>query len=103
MVNISSEIISTVAGSCSSFFTDSTGLTSCANGYSGDGKSASSALLYNPHGLAFDNEGNLLISDSYNNVIRKLTLSSGIISTLIGVFAVDSFGYILGANSGIFF
>ena len=53
-------IISTVAG---------TGTA----GYSGDGGTATTATLYAPAGLVFDASGNLYISDTGNDVIRKLT------------------------------
>jgi sugar lactone lactonase YvrE len=43
-------------------------------GYSGDGGAPTSAALSNPAGLAFDAAGNLFISDTGNDVIRKVTL-----------------------------
>src|SRR5581483_1428208 len=52
-------------------------------GYSGDGGVATSAELWQPVGVAFDNSGNLLISDAHNNVIRKVN-TSGIITTVMG-------------------
>jgi uncharacterized protein (TIGR03437 family) len=42
-------------------------------GYSGDGGSATLAQLDTPYGLALDFNGNILISDSSNDVIRSLT------------------------------
>ena len=42
-------------------------------GYSGDGGSASSALLNEPQGLAVDSLGNLYIGDSLNFRVRKAT------------------------------
>ncbi len=53
-------------------------------GYSGDGASASSAKLANPTGLALDGKGNLYISDTGNERIRKVNLSTGIITTIAG-------------------
>lgn len=44
-------------------------------GYYGDGGSPTSALLYAPAGLTFDSSGNLYISDTGNNVIRKVSFS----------------------------
>ena len=65
-----SGIISTVAGTGTS-------------GYTGNGGPATSAELSEPAGLLFDASGDLLIADSNNNVIRKVT-PSGIISTIVG-------------------
>jgi len=53
-------------------------------GYSGDGASASSAKLANPTGLALDGKGNLYISDTGNERIRKVNLSTNIITTIAG-------------------
>jgi sugar lactone lactonase YvrE len=52
-------------------------------GYGGDGGPASSAMLSNPIGLAFDAEGSLLIADSDNSRIRKIAVD-GKISTFAG-------------------
>ena len=46
-------------------------------GYAGDSGPAQSATLNTPTGLTFDSSGNLLIADSGNNAIRKVTISSG--------------------------
>ncbi len=53
-------------------------------GFSGDGKLAKNAQLSNPTGLALDTKGNLYISDTGNERIRKVDLNSGIISTIAG-------------------
>ena len=53
-------------------------------GYSGDGASATKAELLLPEGITLDPAGNLYIADTGNNVIRKVTISSGIISTIAG-------------------
>jgi len=52
-------------------------------GYSGDGGSATEAMLNSPQGVAVDASGNLYITDTYNNRIRKMD-SSGIITTVAG-------------------
>jgi len=55
-----------------------------APGYAGDGGAATNANLNNPQGVALDNLGNLLIADSYNQRIRRVNLSSGVITTVAG-------------------
>ena len=70
-VTASTGIIATVAG---------TG----ASGYRGDGGPATSAALYWPEGVAIDSSGNIYFADAYNNVIRKVTAATGIISTVAG-------------------
>jgi hypothetical protein len=72
VVNTSSAIIEKYAGT-----TDSSGAT-------GDGGAATSAQLNNPHFLAGDTPGNLFIADRDNQKIRKVTYSTGIISTYTG-------------------
>jgi sugar lactone lactonase YvrE len=62
-------IISTVAG-------NGTG------GYSGDGGAATAAEMNYPQGIVFDAAGNLYISDAGR--IRKVVLSTGIITTFAG-------------------
>jgi len=54
------------------------------SGYSGDNGPATAAQLWNPESLALDSAGNLFIADTYNSVIRKVTLSSGAITTVAG-------------------
>ena len=51
-------------------------------GFSGDGGPATSASLNYPYGVAVDSAGNLYISDSNNNRIRKV--SNGTITTIAG-------------------
>jgi sugar lactone lactonase YvrE len=53
-------------------------------GYAGDNGPAVNALLAGPEGLALDGAGNLYIADTDNNVIRKVTASTGIITTVAG-------------------
>jgi sugar lactone lactonase YvrE len=53
-------------------------------GYSGDGMLAASAGLNNPSGIAIDASGNIYIADTQNNRVRKVTASTGIITTLAG-------------------
>ena len=53
-------------------------------GFSGDGGRANKAKLNSPTGLAIDSKGNLFISDSGNERVRKIDLETGIISTIAG-------------------
>ncbi len=53
-------------------------------GYFGDGSSAMNAELNNPYGVAVDGSGNLYISDSLNDRIRKVAAGTGIITTVAG-------------------
>ncbi len=62
-----------------------------AQGYSGDGKAATSASLSGPYGLAVDAGGALYIADYGNNCIRKVS-AGGTISTVAGTGAQGSAG-----------
>ncbi|MHB8389384.1 MAG: NHL domain-containing protein [Acidobacteriaceae bacterium] len=53
-------------------------------GYSGDGGPATSAEFNSPDNVTVDSAGNLYIADYYNNRIRKVTASTGDISTVAG-------------------
>src|SRR5881398_1567405 len=65
------KIISTVAGTGSA-------------GFSGDGGPAAKAQFRQPHSIAFDSAGALLICDIGNNRIRRIDLKSGLIDTYAG-------------------
>ena len=67
-------VISTIAG---------TGTAS----YSGDGGQASSAVLNYPDGIAIDSSGNVYVTDRGNHRVRKITSSTGIITTYAGTGA----------------
>ncbi len=54
------------------------------SGFSGDGGPATAAKLNQPCGIAIDASGNILFADNANNRIRKITVTTGIISTIIG-------------------
>jgi trimeric autotransporter adhesin len=70
-ITASTGIISTVAGNGTA-------------GYSGDGGAATSAEINGPGDVAVDTAGNLYISDLGNNRIRKVTVATGVISTVAG-------------------
>ena len=53
-------------------------------GYSGDGGQATSAQLNTPMAIALDAAGNVYIADSQNSRIRKITVSTGVITTIAG-------------------
>jgi sugar lactone lactonase YvrE len=83
-----SGIITTYAGSgitynCSAFHTAPDCPQIGAYGFKGDGGPATSALLFNPGGIAVDATGNLFMADTNNNRIRKVT-RDGVISTVAG-------------------
>jgi len=53
-------------------------------GYSGDGGPAAQAQLKQPHSIQFGPDEDLYICDIGNNVIRKVDMKTGIISTFAG-------------------
>jgi sugar lactone lactonase YvrE len=53
-------------------------------GYSGDGGPALGALLSNPADLEFGPDGNLYFADNHNSVIRKIDMTTGVITTVAG-------------------
>jgi len=77
-VDATTGIITTIAGLNEMF------------GYSGDNGAATNAELNEPQGIRMDAAGNLYIADAMNNVIRKVTASTGIISTVAGNYALNT-------------
>jgi trimeric autotransporter adhesin len=71
MITKSTGIITTVAGNGEA-------------GNSGDGGLATAAALSSPMGMAVDMQGNVYIADSSSNCLRKVTKSTGIITTVAG-------------------
>jgi streptogramin lyase len=53
-------------------------------GFSGDGGRAAKAELNQPHSIAFDPQGRLLICDIANRRIRRVDMKNGIIETYAG-------------------
>lgn len=78
-VTAATGIITTIAG---------TGI----QGYSGDGGDATLAELYCPYQVTIDKAGNLYIADEGNNCIRKLTATTGVITTVPGNNTSGDFG-----------
>ena len=70
------------------FITTIAGLDSA--GYCCDGEQATNAQLNFPNQLCLDNFGNLYIADPLNNRVRKIVLSTGIITTIAGT---GTYGY----------
>ncbi len=70
-IDAATRLVSTVAGTGEA-------------GYSGDNGPATEAQLRQPHSIAFDAAGNLLICDIGNSRVRQIDSGSGIISTLSG-------------------
>jgi len=52
--------------------------------YSGDNGLASAAELFYPIDIVGDGKGNLFIADQNNNVIRKIVIGTGVITTVAG-------------------
>lgn len=76
-INLATKIITTVAGSSTTFGFD--------NGdFSGDGGPATAAELDTPQGVAVDAAGNLFIGDTYNHRVRMVDASTGVITTIAG-------------------
>jgi len=69
-IDVRSGLISTVAGNG-------------RPGFSGDGGPAVAASLSEPHGVAFDRDGRLLIADTLNHRVRRLA-ADGTIATIAG-------------------
>ncbi len=43
------------------------------------------AQFYRPHSICFDNNGNLFVSDFGNHRIRKIVISTGVVTTIAGL------------------
>ena len=77
-ISASTGTVSTIAGSSNVY-----------GGFGGDGSAAVDALLQSPFDVLVDSNGNLFILD--NNVVRKVSHTSNIITTIAGFF--DLGGY----------
>lgn len=72
-ITVSTGIISTVAG-----------IGSTSGGYNGDNILATAAMLNTPYDVMLDSYNNLYICDDKNNRIRKVDVSTGLITTIVG-------------------
>ncbi len=72
-VIVATGVITTIAGT--------------TQGFSGDNGLATAAQLSFPSGLAFDSTGDLYIVDTGNSRIRKVVMTSGVITTVAGTTA----------------
>ena len=77
-------IITTVAGDGSS-------------GFSGDGGSATAAMLKTPQGITFDAGGNLYIADGQNNRVRKVSMPHPA-PTVNALGVVNNASFAVGSN-----
>ncbi len=80
-ITVSTGIITTVAG-----------IGSTSGGYNSDGIQATAAMLNYPADVILDSFGNLYITDRFNYRVRKVDVSTGIITTVIGTGAASSAG-----------
>ena len=78
-VTVLTGVISTIAGNG-------------ASSYLGDGSTATSANLFYPYAVAVDTSGNIYIVDNGNCRVRKVTISTGIITTVAGTGYCDYSG-----------
>jgi len=79
-IDATTKIITTVAGNGP----DGNAPVGCPGSYTGDGGPAVDATLGCPLGLDIDSNGNLYVSDTYNNRIRKIDATTQIITTVAG-------------------
>lgn len=75
-IDVTSGVIDTIAGSGPVGFGQGT--------FAGDGGQATAARLNDPRDLALDGAGMLYIADSGNHRIRRVNLTSGVITTFAG-------------------
>lgn len=78
-IDASTNVITTIAG------IGTGGPTGSGDGaFSGDGGAATSAELNFPSGLILDGNNDIFFSDTSNHRIRKIDISTGIITTVVG-------------------
>ena len=70
-------------------------------GYGGDGFAATNAELNVPRSIAIDPSGNIYIADGGNNAIRKISIATGVISTIAGTGVAGYNGDNISATSAM--
>ena len=92
-ITASTGVITTVAGNG----------TQCASSTTpcGNGTKATTAALITPYSVALDGAGNLYFTDAGNNVVRKVTASTGILSTVAGTGTACSTSGTTGCGDGL--
>ena len=73
------------------------------SGNSGNGGAATSATMYSPYDVAVDSSNNLYILDVHYNVVRKVSSTTGIITTVAGNGSTCNYGYSPSDNGGAYF
>ena len=68
-VSLAAGVVTTLAGS---------GVKGCADGVGAE------ASFNEPNGMAFDATGDMIVADRMNNLIRKVTVPEGVVTTLAG-------------------
>ncbi len=77
-LNLNTGIISTFAGRTQ-------------QGFAGDGGPASLALMFQPTDVAFTSQGDAIIADTRNQVVRRVDARTGVISTIAGTPNVSGY------------
>ena len=75
-------LIGLIFAECANYVSTIAGTGSGGN--SGNGGAATSAALYWPMGIELDSSGNVFFAERYNHVVRKITVSNGILSLVAG-------------------
>lgn len=83
-IDLITQAVSTLAGSTAGY-TDATG---------------TAAKFNSPHGLAVDSQGNVIVADMYNHVIRKVT-ATGVVTTLASGFTYPA-GVAVDAQDNVY-
>ncbi len=83
-INVSTGIITTYAGTGA--------ICSSPTATCGDGGPATAAQFYRPNGIAIDGNGNIFVSDTLDNRVRRIDVTTGIITTVAGTGAASDTG-----------